>query len=265
MQRDEFRSEGYLTVELDVDPALLDGIVEALATRFDASAADNPRGTRIQDAWAFDLGVHRLSVNVQVLELLRALFGRAPRPFQTLNFPVGTQQAPHSDTIHFNSCPSGYMCGVWVALEDVDLDNGPLVYYPGSHLWPELTMQDLGLGPGYSHYKDYERQLADRITDTGIEPAYGVMPKGSALIWHPNLVHGGAPLRSRERTRHSQVTHYFFEGCKYYTPMNSTAAQIEWRQPQWIPLRARRPSAPEMALRRALRLPGALWRRIAHR
>ena len=27
------------------------------------------------------------------------------------------------------------MCGVWVALEEVTPDNGPLCYYPGSHRW----------------------------------------------------------------------------------------------------------------------------------
>ena len=32
--------------------------------------------------------------------------------------------------------PEGFMCGVWVALEDMDMDNGPLVYYPGSHQLP---------------------------------------------------------------------------------------------------------------------------------
>ena len=29
------------------------------------------------------------------------------------------------------------MCGVWVALEDITEDNGPLHYYPGSHRLPD--------------------------------------------------------------------------------------------------------------------------------
>jgi ectoine hydroxylase-related dioxygenase (phytanoyl-CoA dioxygenase family) len=36
------------------------------------------------------------------------------------------------------------MCGVWVALEDIDMGNGPLIYYPGSHRVPEVTMKELG-------------------------------------------------------------------------------------------------------------------------
>jgi hypothetical protein len=35
------------------------------------------------------------------------------------------------------------------------------------------------------------------------------------------LWHGGDKHSDRNRTRHSQVTHYFFDGCSYYTPLHS--------------------------------------------
>ena len=31
-----------------------------------------------------------------------------------------------------------------------------------------------------------------------------------------------------------QVTHYFFENCKYYTPMHSTPGKLAYRKPEWI-------------------------------
>ena len=68
-----------------------------------------------------------------------------------------------------------------------------------------------------------------------LEPAYGEINRGEALIWHANLLHGGAPTRVPGRSRHSQVTHYFFEGCRYYTPMESTPRFKAWRTPLWIP------------------------------
>jgi hypothetical protein len=41
-----------------------------------------------------------------------------------------------------------------------------------------------------------------------------------------------------DRSRHSQVTHFFFEGCKYYTPLLSKDTtkdeEIFWRDPTWI-------------------------------
>ena len=41
------------------------------------------------------------------------------------------------------------------------------------------------------------------------------------MIWASNLVHGGSPILREGSSRWSQVTHYLFEGCIYYTPMLS--------------------------------------------
>ena len=43
-----------------------------------------------------------------------------------------------------------------------------------------------------------------------------------------------APLKDPDRTRFSQVTHYYFEGCKYFTPMRTEGESIWWREPVWI-------------------------------
>jgi len=51
--------------------------------------------------------------------------------------------------------------------------------------------------------------------------------KGDALVWSSNVVHGGSPVRNPSMTRRSQVTHYFFEGCLFYTPMLSDAPRGE--------------------------------------
>jgi hypothetical protein len=170
-------------------------------------------------------------------------------PFQTLNFPVGTEQDPHSDAMHFYSDPSGFMCGVWVALEDMDMDNGPLVYYPGSHklptpTWPQVE-EALGIHLERSDYPTYEEFLNERgshyaaychqlIERHGLEPSYGTIKKGQALLWAPNLLHGGSPQKDRSRTRHSQVTHYFFEGCRHYMPMRVEGEHVYWDYPQWV-------------------------------
>ena len=68
---------------------------------------------------------------------------------------------------------------------------------------------------------------------------YGLIKKGQALIWSANLLHGGSPAKDPNRTRKSQVTHFFFEGTRYYTPLMSkdlsTEEGIFWREPEWIP------------------------------
>lgn len=112
------------------------------------------------------------------------------------------------------------MCGLWIALEDVTMENGPLIYYPGSHKWDFLTMQKMGLNPG--EYKLYENKLEDMINKSGLKAEYGLIKKGDALIWHANLVHGGYKIIDNSKTRMSMVIHYFFEKCKYWTPLNSS-------------------------------------------
>lgn len=235
-QQTEFHEKGFLVVDFGFDPGLLERIRELAFPHYSAEHRNDPTlPARVQDLWMKVDEVRQLAVDSRVLRALHQLFGRRPLPFQTLNFPVGTSQLTHSDTIHFNSDPAGFMAGVWVALEDMDEDNGTLMYYPGSHRLPEFTMQDFGLGTGYDHYKGYEQAIQQVIAEHNLQPEFGFIRKGQALIWHANLLHGGAPRKDPSRTRHSQVTHYYFEGCRYYTPMLSSADRVLYRDPIWIP------------------------------
>lgn len=231
-----FHERGYVVADFGLDTALLDQIVSRVHPLYGEQYQLNPTlPARVQDAWKQVEEVRQLARNPRIAQALEELLGRKPLPFQTLNFPVGTRQWAHSDTIHFNSIPASYMVGVWVALEDIDDDNGPLVYYPGSHKLREYSMQDFGLEPGYGNYKHYEARIQELIKAQALTPEYGTIKKGEALIWHANLLHGGAPQKDLTRSRHSQVTHFYFEDCRYYTPMNSTADKPFFRDPEWIP------------------------------
>jgi ectoine hydroxylase-related dioxygenase (phytanoyl-CoA dioxygenase family) len=247
-QREAYERDGYLVIDPELPQETLDGAVADITAHFGEPRAIRPvrlakfmrakyvyrDRARVQDAWLGSQNVRAIARAPRVLSLLRGLYDRKPRPFQTLNFRVGTEQAPHSDSLHFNSKPPGYMCGIWVALEDIDEENGPLVYYPGSHSLPEVTMQDVGVPAGNENYPHYEDHIRSLIEDEALEPQYGLLKKGQALLWAANLLHGGAPQRDKARTRLSQVTHYFFEGCKYWTPKTSDEQHTQWRHPRWI-------------------------------
>jgi Phytanoyl-CoA dioxygenase (PhyH) len=246
-QREQFDRDGFFVIEdAGIPHEVIDGAIadtkdlyekEEFGERYDADGVFYT-SHRIMDAWKISENVKSIALNPTILTTLRELYGREPLPFQTLTFPFGTQQAAHSDTIHFNSRPPGYMAGVWVALEDMDMDNGPVVYYPGSQKLPEVTMQDVGVTADHSDYPHYERYIAELIEREGLEPHYATIKKGQVLIWSANILHGGSPQRDPSRTRHSQVTHFFFEGCRYYTPMTSpdpsTDEGVFWRDPEWI-------------------------------
>lgn len=177
---------------------------------------------RIQDAWQFDPDVQAIAANPKVLDLLSRLYGRQAFPFQTLNFPVGTQQHLHTDAVHFSSIPQRFMCGVWLAMEDIEADAGPLHYVPGSHKWPVLDNALIGRrgagevsGPVQEPYHDAWYALMD---EHKIPTQHFLARKGQALIWCANLLHGGSVQTNPNLTRWSQVTHYFFDDCVYYTP-----------------------------------------------
>jgi hypothetical protein len=235
-QIDSFNDRGVLKLSIGLSDEFIDAIVSQVTPMYNQQSFEQRQpGVRIQDGWRHIDEVRRLATNENVLAALKQLFGRAALPFQTLNFPIGTGQLAHSDTLHFNSIPASFMVGVWVAMEDIDEDNGPLIYYPGSHKLKEYSMESFGLEAGYHNYARYEQAIQGVLAQHKLEPELGIAKKGDIIIWHANLLHGGAPQKDRARTRHSQVTHYFFENCQYYTPMNSSPTKKEMRKPQWIP------------------------------
>ena len=226
---------GFAVIDFP-DPAIdarIERIKANLAPRFeiafDDPAADKTRGERrVQDAWAFDDDVHAIASNQAVLDLLGKLYGRAAFPFQTLNFPVGTQQSAHADAVHFSSLPERFMCGVWLAMEDVPQEAGPLFYIPGSHRWPIVTNAMIGRRGFGSEEASAQTPFAEawsamcKAEGASEEPF--LARKGQALIWCANLLHGGSRQADPRLTRWSQVTHYFFEDCIYYTPAFSDEA-----------------------------------------
>ena len=185
---------------------------------------------RIQDLWQYSDPVKELACHPKIMDTLKMLYEREPVPFQTLNFKVGTQQKAHSDTLHFSSLPARYMCGVWVALEDITEDNGPLFYYPGSHRNPEYNFSDFKNtteDTSYENYPEYETFMEDLMEKSSYKKKKFLAKKGDALIWSSNIIHGGSPVEDPQSTRYSQVTHYYFENCIYYTPMLSNMVTKE--------------------------------------
>jgi hypothetical protein len=226
---------------------------------------------RIQDAWAFDADVRAIAANQAVMDLLGKLYGRRAFPFQTLNFPVGTQQAAHSDSVHFSSLPERFMCGVWLAMEDVGPDAGPLFYYPGSHRWPIMSNALIGRrgynNPAPSAQDPYEPAWQALCEAHGAQEERFLAKKGQALIWCANLLHGGSPQHDPRLTRWSQVTHYYFDDCIYYTPAFSdeSLGRLQLREPVAISDGLRRQNTYQGEVIPRQPEPGARRRSLPHR
>lgn len=232
-----FHRHGYLIVEDLFDEEAVEEVKAQVAPLLDGTEPDPRRHPgRFQDAWQERPAARAMATDERVLAILRGLYGREPIPFQTLNFRVGTEQRAHADTIHFSTIPRRFLCGVWVALEDVGERNGSLVYYPGSHRLPDYDYDDLGLryiNPQrgapldqltYADHERYEDFVEGLMAAHGLERTILEARKGTALFWAAGLVHGGGPILEPGSTRWSQVTHYYFEDCIYYAPICSNPA-----------------------------------------
>jgi len=212
-----FRRQGYVILEGPVvDSDTIDRAIEDLDGRYDDAQTGQGEPSRKLDAWHISAAVADIARAPIVLETLEMLYGRRAFPFQTLNFERGTQQRAHSDTIHFHCVPQRFMAGVWVALEDIHPDSGPLQVFPGSHTLPVFDPFDLGIDASWDRHHEYEEAIVALVRAQNLEPLSLAPRRGEAVIWAANLLHGGSSVVDPKRTRLSQASHYYFEDCFYY-------------------------------------------------
>lgn len=150
------------------------------------------------------------------LPFLDLLLGEATL-YTSLFYEKGSAQDIHRDTPYFWTNPGYRFLGVWVALEDTDAENGPLVAVPGAHkiAEPDRAMiahkffDDLDTISPYSDalWMEYQSQVQQQYTSEGLAPIELHVAKGSTIIWHPQLPHGGKTILDEHRTRKSIAMH----------------------------------------------------------
>lgn len=253
--------DGYAVVPELVPRSLVDRVRRSLEPHLGAPDAPG----RLTNAWMALPPVAELAALPAVTELLEPVLGGRAVPFQTLDFRLGTQQRPHADTIHFDTVPTGGVCGVWVALEDVGADQGPLVVHPGSHRLAPLDPSSFGRTPEDFDVGEYEDRMEAMLAEAGLPGRTLPVVAGDAVVWAAGLVHGGAAVTRPGSTRWSQVTHYAREGSVVVTPLASDvpageylvrdplpdvarSTAIRWRRPAGGPRVVHRPGRRSLVL-----------------
>jgi len=207
-------NEGFVILKnhlstLEVDKVNLE--VEKLAKQ---------RKVRWQHNARIMFGIHHskllagIGQNTKLISILEMLLSKEVELFQSINFLNASQQRTHSDSIHMSTFPYGNIIAVWIALEDIDDENGPLHYYPGSNKLPYIMNKDFGNEGstfllGNKTYGAYEDKIAEIVEQNKLQKQTFKAKKGDLLIWHANLLHGGEPLIDKKRTRKSMVFHYY--------------------------------------------------------
>ena len=153
----------------------------------------------------------RIMFHPSIVAALTAIFDQAPVGMQSLLFEYGSEQAAHQDFPYVVAHHLSHLVGCWIALEDVDDDNGPLFYFPGSHRLPLFDWGEGRLiwdGQDWTKIDDFAEYLTRASVDAGIEKLVLHAKKGDVLLWHSALAHGGSAVNDRERSRMSFVIHY---------------------------------------------------------
>ena len=198
--------------------------------KYRAGSSDRIHGAHQQMPSARAIWLHP-----PVLQFLEDYFKDTPCACQTLTYVNGSEQNAHQDLIHLTPYPNGFMCGVWVALEDVQDNSGELFVYPGSHRTGSLRASPLGLqkvvNEDYSHYVVFDQAIRDLIEAQGYERLVYRPKAGQILVWHENLIHGGSPRLDHDKTRLSVVSHYFAKGSIGFYDSRGEAAALETLSP----------------------------------
>lgn len=116
-----------------------------------------------------------------------SLFNKPPR--------LGEETPAHQDGFYFKLEPMEAVM-LWLALDEVDEENGCIRYVPGSHkqgMRPHQSTQTLGFSQGISDYGT-EADLRDEVAVTA--------RPGDLIVHHCLTIHRADANRS-ERTRHA--------------------------------------------------------------
>lgn len=155
--------------------------------------------------------------NIELLNLLDALFGYKTCVYTSLMFQYGTEQPFHRDTPVFVTSPERFYFGLWFALEDADHNNGCLEVIPGSHKVEEDNRYDFAeerfpnideIDKNCSNlWMPWQNKQLQKCLDTGLKLIKVTARKGDCVIWHPQMFHAGSKIVDGNKTRNSLVFH----------------------------------------------------------
>lgn len=112
-------------------------------------------GNRTFNQHLYDPYVLDFLIDSRLHQPLADCFGGEPEAIQTMHFYEGSEHPLHQDQYYLPDCMSA-----WIAMVDVDKNNGPLIVQPGSHRGRLITKSDvpMTLQPD----ETYEQQQTNR-------------------------------------------------------------------------------------------------------
>jgi len=148
----------------------------------------------------------------KLVAILAMLLEGLPSICNSLHFTVGSSQRAHFDTWYMPPAVEDKMAVAAVPLEPYIETNGPLFYYPRSHLIPKYKFSDGHIRAVEAEMPQCDEYLFDQLERRGLKKEIFYGNVGDLFIWHSQLLHGGEPLIDPSKTRRSIVVHYWRKG-----------------------------------------------------
>jgi len=176
-------------------------------------ARDRRPSYRIADLHSHSESALALYLNPAIFRMIELALGSPAVATQSLAFEWGSQQGLHRDPVFVQTQPPSHLIAAWIALEDVDPESGPLVYVPGSHRLPYYQFEPGQFLFDQSRYGPNEAEAMaafDRAqcAEAGLAAEPLLAPRGTVLLWHSSLLHGGSAVVDPTKTRKSFVVHF---------------------------------------------------------
>lgn len=229
----KWRENGYIILKQFITEDKVNNINQEIKTLLNKGTLSfNYTNKKIMQAMQVSNQLKAIAHDPQLNNYLSFILGRKVIPYHSINFIQGSEQHAHSDSIHMTTFPTGNLIAVWLALEDIDENNGPLFYYPGSHQLPYIMNEDYDHGGNFFQlgkfaYERYEERIGRMIEKKKLKKSYFHAKAGDILIWHANLIHGGDPIKDVQRSRNSMVVHYFGEEVICYHEITQRPAILD--------------------------------------
>ena len=226
----DYKKNGYVTIKAlseDITDQInlkVDELIESGDYKENTKIYKYSEGPRIVESYKYIDIIKKIAHDPEINNFLKEIYKKQPLPFSTINFTKGSNQPLHSDYVHFGSKPEGFLCGLWIALEDIQEGSGELLVAEGSNDWPIFRYADHGLKKPKSlndvkkNYSFYESWVEKKIVSEKTPIKKALLKKGEALLWDFNLLHGGGKITNKSLTRKSLVIHYHFKDTVTYNP-----------------------------------------------
>lgn len=108
----------------------------------------------------------------------------------------------HQDRRYFEKIINGRSVNLWVALDDVPSELGPLRFVPGSHLWGKTYQQGF-----FEHDADRQREEIQVPEGKEWHEVDSVLPAGWASAHHTHTLHGSG-MNHGDKPRISFLLNY---------------------------------------------------------